>query len=73
MVTNYWGTTFLQRLHTNLVSTFFITVSHGGGQEVKCSLGYFSCGNITKCLPQYLHCNSVDDCGNQADEENCGE
>ncbi|XP_014311900.2 relaxin receptor 1 isoform X3 [Myotis lucifugus] len=47
--------------------------SHGAGQEVKCSLGYFSCGNITKCLPQYLHCNSVDDCGNQADEENCGD
>nr|KAF6350007.1 relaxin family peptide receptor 1 [Myotis myotis] len=47
--------------------------SHGGGQAVKCSLGYFSCGNITKCLPQYLHCNSVDDCGNQADEENCGD
>ncbi|XP_036280699.1 relaxin receptor 1 [Pipistrellus kuhlii] len=47
--------------------------SHGSGQEVKCSLGYFPCGNITKCLPQYLHCNSVDDCGNQADEENCGD
>ncbi|EAX04857.1 relaxin family peptide receptor 1, isoform CRA_b, partial [Homo sapiens] len=48
-------------------------VSHGGGQDVKCSLGYFPCGNITKCLPQLLHCNGVDDCGNQADEDNCGE
>ncbi|XP_051687617.1 relaxin receptor 1 isoform X2 [Oryctolagus cuniculus] len=36
-----------------------------------CSLGYFSCGNITKCLPQFLHCNGVDDCGNRADEDNC--
>ncbi|XP_016055755.1 PREDICTED: relaxin receptor 1 isoform X2 [Miniopterus natalensis] len=47
--------------------------SHGSGQDVKCSLGYFPCGNITKCLPQYLHCNGVDDCGNQADEDNCGD
>ncbi|XP_064418018.1 relaxin receptor 1 isoform X3 [Latimeria chalumnae] len=38
-----------------------------------CSLGYFPCGNITKCLPQLLHCNGVDDCGNLADEENCGD
>nr|2JM4_A Chain A, Relaxin receptor 1 [Homo sapiens] len=43
-----------------------------GSQDVKCSLGYFPCGNITKCLPQLLHCNGVDDCGNQADEDNCG-
>ncbi|KAM7140162.1 relaxin receptor 1 isoform 2-T2 [Molossus nigricans] len=45
--------------------------SHGSGQDVNCSLGYFPCGNITKCLPQSLHCNGVDDCGNQADEQNC--
>uniref|UniRef100_A0A8C7B7C7 Relaxin family peptide receptor 1 n=1 Tax=Neovison vison TaxID=452646 RepID=A0A8C7B7C7_NEOVI len=45
----------------------------GSGQDVKCSLGYFPCGNITKCLPQLLHCNGVDDCGNQADEDNCGD
>ncbi|XP_034517339.1 relaxin receptor 1 isoform X6 [Ailuropoda melanoleuca] len=43
------------------------------GQDVKCSLGYFPCGNTTKCLPQLLHCNGVDDCGNQADEDNCGD
>ncbi|XP_045320480.1 relaxin receptor 1 isoform X8 [Leopardus geoffroyi] len=46
---------------------------YGSGQDVKCSLGYFPCGNITKCLPQLLHCNGVDDCGNQADEDNCGD
>uniref|UniRef100_A0A2K6T7H1 Relaxin family peptide receptor 1 n=1 Tax=Saimiri boliviensis boliviensis TaxID=39432 RepID=A0A2K6T7H1_SAIBB len=46
--------------------------SHGGGQDVKCSLGYFPCGNATKCLPQLLHCNGVDDCGNRADEDDCG-
>ncbi|XP_048068110.2 relaxin receptor 1 isoform X11 [Ursus arctos] len=45
----------------------------GSGQDVKCSLGYFPCGNTTKCLPQLLHCNGVDDCGNQADEDNCGD
>ncbi|XP_023654944.1 relaxin receptor 1 [Paramormyrops kingsleyae] len=38
-----------------------------------CPLGYFPCGNLTKCLPQLLHCNGVDDCGNQADEEYCGD
>jgi len=39
---------------------------------VHCPLGYFPCGNLSTCLPQLLHCNGVDDCGNQADEENCG-
>ncbi|XP_055000885.1 relaxin receptor 1 isoform X3 [Sorex araneus] len=48
-------------------------VAQGSGQEVRCSLGYFPCGNITKCLPQLLHCNGVDDCGNRADEDNCGD
>uniref|UniRef100_A0A3B3UWU6 Relaxin family peptide receptor 1 n=1 Tax=Poecilia latipinna TaxID=48699 RepID=A0A3B3UWU6_9TELE len=38
-----------------------------------CPLGYFPCGNLTVCLPQLLHCNGIDDCGNQADEENCGD
>uniref|UniRef100_A0AAQ4RAA4 Relaxin family peptide receptor 1 n=1 Tax=Gasterosteus aculeatus aculeatus TaxID=481459 RepID=A0AAQ4RAA4_GASAC len=38
-----------------------------------CPLGYFPCGNLTMCLPQVLHCNGIDDCGNQADEENCGD
>nr|XP_051687616.1 relaxin receptor 1 isoform X4 [Oryctolagus cuniculus] len=46
-------------------------VAHGSEQDIMCSLGYFSCGNITKCLPQFLHCNGVDDCGNRADEDNC--
>ncbi|MBN3295470.1 RXFP1 protein, partial [Amia calva] len=43
------------------------------GAQSSCPLGYFPCGNLTKCLPQLLHCNGVDDCGNQADEENCGD
>uniref|UniRef100_A0A3Q3FH64 Relaxin family peptide receptor 1 n=1 Tax=Labrus bergylta TaxID=56723 RepID=A0A3Q3FH64_9LABR len=38
-----------------------------------CPLGYFPCGNLTVCLPQLLHCNGINDCGNQADEENCGD
>uniref|UniRef100_A0A8P0P216 Relaxin family peptide receptor 1 n=1 Tax=Canis lupus familiaris TaxID=9615 RepID=A0A8P0P216_CANLF len=45
----------------------------GGGQHARCSLGFFPCGNTTRCLPQLLHCNGVDDCGNQADEDNCGD
>ncbi|XP_051013289.1 relaxin receptor 1 [Acomys russatus] len=43
----------------------------GSAQDVRCPIGSFPCGNITKCLPQLLHCNGVDDCGNQADEDNC--
>ncbi|OCT96973.1 relaxin receptor 1 [Xenopus laevis] len=42
-------------------------------QDISCPLGYFPCGNITKCLPQFMHCNGVDECGNQADEDNCGD
>uniref|UniRef100_A0A8C6JKA1 Uncharacterized protein n=1 Tax=Melopsittacus undulatus TaxID=13146 RepID=A0A8C6JKA1_MELUD len=44
---------------------------HVSGAGIMCPLGYFPCGNITKCLPQQLHCNGEDDCGNRADEENC--
>ncbi|NXS41201.1 RXFP1 protein, partial [Balaeniceps rex] len=44
---------------------------HVSGVGVRCPLGYFPCGNITKCLPQQLHCNGEDDCGNWADEDNC--
>lgn len=47
-------------------------VTLGNAQDVSCPLGSFPCGNISKCLPQLLHCNGVDDCGNQADEDNCG-
>uniref|UniRef100_A0A4W4G7S2 G-protein coupled receptors family 1 profile domain-containing protein n=1 Tax=Electrophorus electricus TaxID=8005 RepID=A0A4W4G7S2_ELEEL len=42
-------------------------------ERAHCPLGYFPCGNLSACLPQLLHCNGVDDCGNQADEENCGD
>ncbi|KAM9741626.1 relaxin receptor 1 [Menidia menidia] len=42
-------------------------------EKVTCPLGYFPCGNLSVCLPQLLHCNGIDDCGNQADEENCGD
>uniref|UniRef100_A0A8C9C963 Relaxin family peptide receptor 2 n=1 Tax=Phocoena sinus TaxID=42100 RepID=A0A8C9C963_PHOSS len=34
---------------------------------------YFPCGNLTQCLPRAFHCDGVDDCGNGADEENCGD
>ncbi|KAM5332420.1 relaxin receptor 2 [Glossophaga mutica] len=38
-----------------------------------CRKGYFPCGNLTKCLPRAFHCDGVNDCGNGADEENCGD
>uniref|UniRef100_A0A4W5KUZ9 Uncharacterized protein n=1 Tax=Hucho hucho TaxID=62062 RepID=A0A4W5KUZ9_9TELE len=42
-------------------------------EKTNCPLGYFPCGNLSMCLPQLMHCNGVDDCGNEADEENCGD
>ncbi|XP_040827311.1 relaxin receptor 1 [Ochotona curzoniae] len=48
-----------------------LSVARGSGQEVVCPLGFFPCGNMSKCLPQLLHCNGIDDCGNEADEHNC--
>ncbi|XP_069832282.1 relaxin receptor 1 [Dendropsophus ebraccatus] len=47
--------------------------SESDRSENSCPLGFFPCGNITKCLPQFMHCNGVDECGNQADEDNCGD
>uniref|UniRef100_A0A8D2B628 Leucine-rich repeat-containing G-protein coupled receptor 7 n=1 Tax=Sciurus vulgaris TaxID=55149 RepID=A0A8D2B628_SCIVU len=69
---------FLRKKEMASGPVFFILVigkyfTHGSGQDVRCSLGHFPCGNITKCLPQFLHCNGVDDCGNQADEDDCGD
>ncbi|XP_054025766.1 relaxin receptor 1 [Dryobates pubescens] len=40
-------------------------------EEQVCPLGQFPCGNLSVCLPQALHCNGEEDCGNGADEENC--
>uniref|UniRef100_A0A3Q3W0Y5 G-protein coupled receptors family 1 profile domain-containing protein n=1 Tax=Mola mola TaxID=94237 RepID=A0A3Q3W0Y5_MOLML len=40
-------------------------------EKTLCPLGYFPCGNLSVCLPQLMHCNGINDCGNQADEENC--
>uniref|UniRef100_A0A8C5JEL2 Relaxin family peptide receptor 1 n=1 Tax=Junco hyemalis TaxID=40217 RepID=A0A8C5JEL2_JUNHY len=50
---------------------FLLKHYHVSGAGTRCPLGYFPCGNITKCLPQQLHCNGEDDCGNRADEDNC--
>ncbi|KAF5889922.1 relaxin receptor 1-like, partial [Clarias magur] len=48
-----------------------LTVFNVSEEHDPCPLGYFPCGNLSSCLPQLLHCNGVDDCGNQADEDNC--
>uniref|UniRef100_A0A3B1JSB6 Relaxin family peptide receptor 1 n=1 Tax=Astyanax mexicanus TaxID=7994 RepID=A0A3B1JSB6_ASTMX len=50
-----------------------LTMYNVSEENSHCPLGYFPCGNLSTCLPQLLHCNGVDDCGNQADEENCGD
>lgn len=49
-----------------------LTMFNVSEDRAHCPLGYFPCGNLSTCLPQLLHCNGVDDCENQADEENCG-
>ncbi|XP_036407358.1 relaxin receptor 1-like [Megalops cyprinoides] len=54
------------------VSAALASVNISEGKS-NCPLGYFPCGNLSTCLPQLLHCNGEDDCGNQADEENCGD
>lgn len=69
----YWEETTFLNVFVLTFTPRSSSVVPGSGQDVKCSLGYFPCGNTTKCLPQLLHCNGVDDCGNQADEDNCGE
>uniref|UniRef100_A0A3B3HJK9 Relaxin family peptide receptor 1 n=1 Tax=Oryzias latipes TaxID=8090 RepID=A0A3B3HJK9_ORYLA len=57
-----------------VISLSFLIVALSATEEkAVCPLGYFPCGNLTVCLPQLLHCNGIDDCGNQADEENCGD
>lgn len=35
----------------------------------ECPKGEFVCGNLTKCVKQKYQCNEIDDCGNNADEE----
>uniref|UniRef100_A0A673LR37 Relaxin receptor 1-like n=1 Tax=Sinocyclocheilus rhinocerous TaxID=307959 RepID=A0A673LR37_9TELE len=54
-------------------SEVVLTMFNVSEDRAHCPLGYFPCGNLSTCLPQLLHCNGVDDCGNQADEENCGD
>ncbi|KAE8630056.1 hypothetical protein XENTR_v10000677 [Xenopus tropicalis] len=60
-------------LYLSWVITLNLASTSSESQDISCPLGYFPCGNITKCLPQFMHCNGVDECGNQADEDNCGD
>uniref|UniRef100_A0A8C5LRY3 Relaxin family peptide receptor 1 n=1 Tax=Leptobrachium leishanense TaxID=445787 RepID=A0A8C5LRY3_9ANUR len=55
------------------VNSVAATSSENLNLDPFCPLGYFPCGNVTKCLPQFMHCNGVDECGNHADEDNCGD
>ncbi|XP_067347658.1 relaxin receptor 2a [Channa argus] len=41
--------------------------------DIRCPLGQFPCGNMSKCLPQALQCNGHNDCPNGADERRCGD
>uniref|UniRef100_F7IQ25 G-protein coupled receptor 106 n=1 Tax=Callithrix jacchus TaxID=9483 RepID=F7IQ25_CALJA len=56
-----------------LINVKDFALSEGSMITPPCQKGYFPCGNLTKCLPQAFHCDGKDDCGNGADEENCGD
>ncbi|XP_020852856.1 relaxin receptor 2 [Phascolarctos cinereus] len=49
------------------------TLTEGSSVSPLCQKGFFPCGNLTQCLPRAFHCDGVNDCGNGADEENCGD
>ncbi|XP_026186880.1 relaxin receptor 1 isoform X4 [Mastacembelus armatus] len=61
------------QLYLAVIFAFGMSAMNITEEKATCPLGYFPCGNLTTCLPQLLHCNGIDDCGNQADEENCGD
>uniref|UniRef100_A0A8D2DL44 G-protein coupled receptor 106 n=1 Tax=Sciurus vulgaris TaxID=55149 RepID=A0A8D2DL44_SCIVU len=56
-----------------LIDVKDFALTQGGTIPPLCHKGYFPCGNLTKCLPRAFHCDGVDDCGNGADEDNCGD
>uniref|UniRef100_A0A2K6EQK7 G-protein coupled receptor 106 n=2 Tax=Propithecus coquereli TaxID=379532 RepID=A0A2K6EQK7_PROCO len=56
-----------------LVDVKDFALTEGSTIAPLCRRGYFPCGNLTKCLPRAFHCDGEDDCGNGADEENCGD
>nr|XP_012320935.1 relaxin receptor 2 isoform X2 [Aotus nancymaae] len=56
-----------------LINVKDFALSEGSMITPHCQKGYFPCGNLTKCLPRAFHCDGEDDCGNGADEENCGD
>uniref|UniRef100_A0A8C9A114 Relaxin family peptide receptor 2 n=1 Tax=Prolemur simus TaxID=1328070 RepID=A0A8C9A114_PROSS len=62
-------------IFTNFCPLFHIDFALTEGRMIAplCQKGYFPCGNLTKCLPRAFHCDGEDDCGNGADEENCGD
>ncbi|XP_077608757.1 relaxin receptor 2 [Crocuta crocuta] len=60
-------------LHYFLLFHIDFALTKGSTITPLCPKGYFPCGNLTKCLPRAFHCDGVDDCGNQADEDNCGD
>uniref|UniRef100_A0A7M4EXZ4 Relaxin family peptide receptor 2 n=1 Tax=Crocodylus porosus TaxID=8502 RepID=A0A7M4EXZ4_CROPO len=59
----------LQCFHLSPESWLF----EGSSSLPICPKGYFPCGNLTTCLPRSFHCDGINDCGNSADEENCGD
>ncbi|XP_055100263.2 relaxin receptor 2 isoform X2 [Symphalangus syndactylus] len=56
-----------------LINVKDFALTQGSVITPSCQKGYFPCGNLTKCLPRAFHCDGKDDCGNGADEENCGD
>uniref|UniRef100_A0A4X2LMG9 Relaxin family peptide receptor 2 n=1 Tax=Vombatus ursinus TaxID=29139 RepID=A0A4X2LMG9_VOMUR len=64
---------FTHTLELRVLVFLKFTLTEGSSVSPLCQKGFFPCGNLTKCLPRAFHCDGVNDCGNGADEENCGD
>lgn len=60
-------------INCHSATVLFLTIELNGiAGDFTCPKGEFPCNNLTRCVAQRDQCNGVDDCGNNADEMQCG-